>query len=77
MGVVAYYLESYLPAKGYFQLAYEIYKKLLGLTHPRTMMIRSNLTKMNHLNFNKEIEWKTLSKYATPAQLIKNPKKKK
>jgi tetratricopeptide (TPR) repeat protein len=77
LGVVAYYLESYLPAKGYFQLAYEIYKKLLGLTHPRTMMIRSNLTKMNHLNFNKEIEWKTLSKYATPAQLIKNPKKKK
>ena len=57
--------------------AIEIYKKILGLTHPRTLLIKSNLTKMNHLNFNKEIEFKTLSKYATPAQLIKNPKKKK
>ena len=77
LGVVSYYLESYLPAKGFFQLAYEIYKKLLGLTHPRTLLIKSNLTKMNQLNFNREIEFKTLSKYATPAQLIKNPKKKK
>ena len=77
LGVVSYYLESYLPAKGYFKLAYEIYKKMLGLTHPRTLLIKSNLTKMNQLNFNKEIEFKTLSKYATPAQLIKNPKKKK
>ena len=77
LGVVSYYLESYLPAIGYFKLAYEIYKKMLGLTHPRTMLIKSNLTKMNQLNFNKEIQFKTLSKYATPAQLIKNPKKKK
>ena len=77
LGVVSYYLESYLPAKGFFKLAYEIYKKLLGLTHPRTLLIKSNLTKMNQLNFNREIEFKTLSKYATPAQLIKNPKKKK
>ena len=77
LGVVAYYLESYLPAKGFFKLAFEIYKKLLGLTHPRTLLIKSNLTKMNQLNFNKEIQFKTLSKYATPAQLIKNPKKKK
>ena len=77
LGVVAYYLESYLPAKGFFKLAFEIYKKLLGLTHPRTLLIKSNLTKMNQLNFNKVIEFKTLSKYATPAQLIKNPKKKK
>ena len=77
LGVVSYYLESYLPAKGFFQLACEIYKKLLGLTHPRTLLIKSNLTKMNQLNFNREIEFKTLSKYATPAQLIKNPKKKK
>ena len=77
LGVVSYYLESYLPAIGYFKLAYEIYKKMLGLTHPRTMLIKSNLTKMNQLNFNKEIEFKTLSKIATPAQLIKNPKKKK
>ena len=50
---------------------------MLGLTHPRTMLIKSNLTKMNQLNFNKEVEFKTLSKIATPAQLIKNPKKKK
>ena len=77
LGVVSYYLESYLPAIGYFKLAYEIYKKMLGLTHPRTILIKSNLTKMNQLNFNKEVEFKTLSKYATPAQLIKNPKKKK
>ena len=77
LGVVSYYLESYLPAVGYFKLAYEIYKKMLGLTHPRTILIKSNLTKMNQLNFNKEVEFKTLSKYATPAQLIKNPKKKK
>ena len=77
LGVVSYYLESYLPAQGYFKLAYEIYKKMLGLTHPRTLLIKSNLTKINQLNFNKEVEFKTLSKYATPAQLIKNPKKKK
>ena len=77
LGVVSYYLESYLPAIGYFKLAYEIYKKMLGLTHPRTLLIKSNLTKMNQLNFNKEVEFKTLSKIATPAQLIKNPKKKK
>ena len=77
LGVVSYYLESYLPAIGYFKLAYEIYKKMMGLTHPRTMLIKSNLTKMNQLNFNKEVEFKTLSKIATPAQLIKNPKKKK
>ena len=77
LGVVAYCMESYLPAKGFFKLAYEIYKALLGLTHPRTLLIKSNLSKMNQLNFNKEIEFKTLSKYATPAQLIKNPKKKK
>ena len=77
IGVVAYCMESYLPAKGFFKLAYEIYKSLLGLTHPRTLLIKSNLSKMNQLNFNKEVEFKTLSKYATPAQLVKNPKKKK
>ena len=77
LGVVAYCMGSYLPAKGFFKLAYEIYRALLGLTHPRTMLIKSNLSKMNQLNFNKEVQFKTLSKYATPAQLIKNPKKKK
>ena len=77
LGVVAYCMESYLPAKGFFKLAYEIYRALLGLTHPRTLLIKSNLSKMNQLNFNKEVEFKTLSKYATPAQLVKNPKKKK
>ena len=74
---MCYYLESYLPAQGFFKISYEIYKKMLGITHPRTILIKSNLTKMNQLNFNKEVEFKTLSKYATPAQLIKNPKKKK
>lgn len=77
LGVVAYHMESYLPAKGFFSLAYEIYKKLLGLTHPRTMLIKSNLSKMSQLNFNKEVEFKTLSKIATPGILTKNPKKKK
>lgn len=77
LGVVAYHMESYLPAKGFFSLAYEIYKKFLGLTHPRTMLIKSNLSKMNQLSFNKAVEFKTLSKYATPGILVKNPKKKK
>jgi len=77
LGVVAYHMESYLPAKGFFSLAYEIYKKLLGLTHPRTMLIKSNLSKMSQLSFNKEVEFKTLSKYATPGILMKNPRKKK
>ena len=77
LGVVSYFLESYLPANGYFKLAYEIYKNYLGLTHPRTLLIKSNLTKMNQLNFNKAVEFKTLSKYATPAQYVKNSKKKK
>ena len=77
LGVVAYHMESYLPAKGFFSLAYEIYKKLLGLTHPRTMLIKSNLSKMSQLSFNKEVEFKTLSKIATPGILVKNPRKKK
>ena len=77
LGVVAYHMESYLPAKGFFSLAYEIYKKLLGLTHPRTMLIKSNLSKMSQLSFNKEVEFKTLSKIATPGILTKNPRKKK
>ena len=76
LGVVAYYMQSYLPANGYFKLAYEIYKSTMGLTHPRTLMIQSNLTKMKQLNFNKEIEFKTLSKYPTPAQVMANKKKK-
>ena len=70
LGVVAYHMESYLPAKGFFSLAYEIYKKFLGLTHPRTMLIKSNLSKMNQLSFNKAVEFKTLSKYATPGILV-------
>jgi hypothetical protein len=76
LGVVAYYMQSYLPANGYFKLAYEIYKSTMGLTHPRTLMIQSNLTKMKQLNFNKEIEFKTLAKYPTPAQVMANKKKK-
>ena len=77
LGVVSYCLESYLPANGYFKLAYEIYKNLLGLTHPRTMMIKANITKMNQLNFNREVQFKTLSMYPTPALMIQNPAKKK
>ena len=77
LGVVAYCMESYLPANGYFQLAYEIYKNLFGINHPRTMLIKGNITRLNHLNYNKEIQFKTLSLYSTPAQLVKNPKKKK
>lgn len=77
LGVVAYCMESYLPADGYFKLAYEIYKNLLGINHPRTMLIKGNLTKMKQLNFNKTVQFKTLSLYPTPAQLIKNPGKKK
>ncbi len=77
LGVVSYCLESYLPAIGYFKLAYEINKEMLGLTHPRTMIIKSNITKMSQLNFNKQVKFKTLSLYQTPPVLIKNPAKKK
>ena len=77
LGVVAFCLESYLPANGYFMMAYEIYKNLLGINHMRTMLVKKNLIKLRNLNFNKDVDFKTLSKYATPAQLVKNPKKKK
>ena len=77
LGVVAYCMESYLPANGYFNLAYEIYKNHFGVNHPRTILVKGNLTKLNHLNFNKTLEYKTLSLYPTPPQLVKNPKKKK
>ena len=77
LGVVAYCLESYLPANGYFMMAYEIYKNLEGINHMRTILIKENLQKLRNLNYNKDVEFKTLSKYATPAQLVKNPKKKK
>ena len=77
LGVVAFCLESYLPANGYFMMAYEIYKNLEGINNMRTILIKENLKKLRNLNYNKDIEFKTLSKYATPAQLVKNPKKKK
>ena len=70
-------MESYLPANGYFQLAYEIYKKIFGINHPRTLLIKGNLTKLNNLSMNKDIQFKSLSIYQTPAQLVRNPKKKK
>lgn len=76
LGVVAYCMESYIPANGYFQLAYEIYKKLFGINHPRTILVKANIGKLNQLNFNKKIQFKSLSLYTTPAQLVKNPKKK-
>ena len=77
LGVVSFLMQSYLPANGYFKLAYEIYKNILGLTHPRTMLIKGNLTKMNQLSFNKVVQFKTLSLYATPVQLVQNSRKKK
>ena len=77
LGVCAYCMESYLPANGYFQLAYEIYKKIFGINHPRTLLIKGNLTKLNNLSMNKDIQFKSLSIYQTPAQLVRNPKKKK
>ena len=77
LGVVSYCMESYLPANGYFNLAYEIYKKSFGVNHPRTLLVKGNITKLNHLNYNKDIQFKSLSLYITPPQLVKNPKKKK
>ena len=77
LGVVSFLMQSYLPANGYFKLAYEIYKGIMGLTHPRTMLIKGNLTKMNQLSFNKVVEFKTLSMYPTPVQLVQNSRKKK
>ena len=77
LGVAAFCLESYLPANGYLMMAYEIYKNLMGINHMRTIIIKENLSKLKNMNFNKDVEFKTLSKYATPAQLVKNPKKKK
>ena len=70
-------MESFYPAKCYFNLAYEITKQILGLRHARTLMIKNNITKLSQLSFNKEVEFKTLSKYETPAQMVKNPKRKK
>jgi len=77
LGVASFCLESYLPANGYFKMAYEIYKNLCGINNMRTIIIKENLSKLKNMNFNKDVEFKTLSKYATPAQLVKNPKKKK
>ena len=77
LGVVAFCLESYLPANGYFMMAYEIYKNLEGINNMRTILVKENLQKLKNLNYNRDVEFKTLSKYATPAQLVKNPKKKK
>ena len=77
LGVISFYMESFYPAKCYFNLAYEITRQILGLRHARTLMIKNNITKLSQLSFNKEVEFKTLSKYETPAQMVKNPKRKK
>ena len=45
LGVVCYMMKSFLPANGYFKLAYEIYREFCGINHPRTMMIKANTTK--------------------------------
>ncbi|MCQ2816316.1 MAG: tetratricopeptide repeat protein [archaeon] len=77
LGVVCYMMESYLPSHGYFNLAFEIYKEICGLNHPRTMMIKSNISKLTQLDFNKSIQFKTLSMVPLPAIASQNPKKKK
>ena len=77
MGVVAFYMESFLPSKNYLNLAYEITRSILGLTHPRTLYIKSNLAKLSQLSFNKEVVFKTLSKIPALTQLIQNPKRAK
>ena len=77
LGVVAFYMESFLPAKNYINLAYEITKSILGLRHPRTLLLKSNLSKLSQLSFNKEVIFKTLSLYPTLTQLIINPKRAK
>ena len=77
LGVVAFYMESFLPAKNYMNLAYEITRSILGLSHPRTLYIKSNLAKLSQLSFNKEVVFKTLSKIPALTQLIQNPKRAK
>ena len=77
LGVVSFYMESFLPAKNYFNLAYEITRQILGLRHTRTLLIKSNMTKLGQLSFNKSVQFKTLGLYPTPTQMMKNPKRKK
>ena len=77
LGVIAFYMESFLPAKNYMNLAYEITRSILGLSHPRTLYIKSNLAKLSQLSFNKEVVFKTLSKIPALTQLIQNPKRAK
>ena len=77
LGVVAFYMESFLPAKNYMNLSYEITRSILGLNHPRTLYIKSNLAKLSQLSFNKEVIFKTLSKIPALTQLIQNPKRAK
>ena len=77
LGVVSFYMESFLPAKNYMNLAYEITRSILGLGHPRTLYIKSNLAKLSQLSFNKEVVFKTLSKIPALTQLIQNPKRAK
>ena len=77
LGVVAFYMESFLPAKNYINLAYEITRSILGLGHPRTLFIKSNLSKLSQLAFNKEVTFKTLGKFPALSQLIQNPKRAK
>ena len=77
LGVVAFYMESFLPAKNYINLGYEITRSILGLGHPRTLYIKSNLSKLSQLSFNKEVIFKTLQKIPALTQLIQNPKRAK
>ena len=77
LGVVAFYMESFLTAKNYINLAYEITRSILGLGHPRTLFIKSNLSKLSQLAFNKEVTFKTLGKFPALSQLIQNSKRAK
>ena len=70
-------MESFLPAKNYINLGYEITRSILGLGHPRTLYIKSNLSKLSQLSFNKEVIFKTLQKIPALTQLIQNPKRAK
>ena len=70
MGVVAFYMESFLPSKNYLNLAYEITRSILGLTHPRTLYIKSNLAKLSQLSFNKEVVFKTLNQFFSGVEPI-------
>ncbi len=58
-------------------LANEITRRIFGLGHPRTLFIKSNLSKLTQLTSNKEVMFKTLGKFPSMSQLIQNLKRAK